>query len=83
MTITEAEIQKLLPYCRRIVDMNGFAVNAGDGSNYQLALARANAERKAVGWCECKEEGEQFYWQSQSGSHGWLCGKCRRTTQLG
>lgn len=88
MTTTETDIEKdiqiLLPFARKRVDSLGLSHTAGDDGIVALAYARANAECKAPGWCECPPgENEEFYFCAQSGTHGWMCGKCRKITQQG
>jgi hypothetical protein len=64
---------------------------ASDDPNDPPALlaAQANYNIKAPGWCkghpfDRKDEPAEAYYRDQpTGSHGWMCSSCRKTTQTG
>lgn len=52
-----------------------------------LLAAQANYDTKQPGWCLCRchngEPKEAYFRDQATGSHGWMCCTCRKTTQTG
>lgn len=81
--ITQIEVDVLLPYARRYAQQSGPMISAGDDSIGALAAAQANAELLRAGWCSCDGDNDEVYFARATGSHGWMCAKCRKLTQSG
>lgn len=86
--IDPKDVQIMLPYARQIAAIDGLAMSADDASIAGLAFAQANFERKLSGWCQCENVNtlafpQVYFNELLTGHHGWICSKCRRTTQTG
>lgn len=61
-------------------------VFAGDHNAEALELAAINAQLLQPVWCRCKPDSmpdNMAYFRNPSGSHGWMCVKCRGILQTG
>lgn len=79
---------KDLEMARTVVGLCGPAPQASDVGELRIAFARANAEVKVGGWCNCPQGGKyakpgEVFFQHENGAHGWMCVACLRTTQVG
>lgn len=86
-TIDPADVAILLPHARKYASQLGPMFSASDDSIGGLAAAQANSELLRPGWCQCQDPTgpaiEEVYFQRPDGSHGWMCGHCRKLTQAG
>ena len=60
--------------------------DANDHTPEALAAAAHNWKLVIDDWCTCppSDECNQVYYRSpRTGSHGWMCAKCRKITQTG
>jgi len=58
--------------------------SACDDTKHALEAAHHNYELLVDEWCECDTQTDLVYYRDRnSGSHGWMCGKCRHIIQTG
>lgn len=84
MQIDKADVEILVMGAREMARAEGPFVSADDSSITGLALAHANWELLKGHWCQCQPQGEPVYFANKdTGSHGWMCLKCRGIQQTG
>jgi len=80
-----------IPAARALAAALGSLQIAGDDSSHALGAAQVNFELLQPGWCAGHPSADPsnnatldvYFRDGASGSHGWMCAKCRKTTQTG
>ena len=72
---------------RSLTRLLGPLVCAGDDPNDPpgILAAQANYDIRLSGWCQGHDRPDldAYYRDQTTGAHGWMCCRCRRTTQTG